>query len=211
MRGFSRLHSGYVHLRRTDVLSRHLAELLPPGVSVLDVGAGDGLIARKLLGRRPDLTVSAVEVLVRPETHVPVTPFDGEHLPFADGAFDAVILVDVLHHARDPLTLMREALRVSRGLLVVKDVTAKGFLAAPTLDLMERLANTEHGIAMPETFWSPGEWEDALQRLALTAELWQTRIGLYPFPANLVFERSFHFVCRLRAGDGPERLPERQP
>ena len=65
-------------------------------------------------------------MLVRPETHVPVTPFDGEHLPFADGSFDAVILVDVLHHASDPLALMREALRVSRGLLVVKDVTTRG-------------------------------------------------------------------------------------
>ncbi len=177
---------------------------------MLDVGAGDGLIARKLLDRRPDLELTAVEVLVRSETHVPVTPFDGDHLPFGDGAFEAVILVDVLHHARDPLELLREALRVSRGLLVVKDVTTKGFLAAPTLDLMERLANTEHGIRMPDTFWSPAEWADALRRLGLTAEVWQTRIGLYPFPANLVFERSFHFVARLRAGDCPERLAERQ-
>jgi SAM-dependent methyltransferase len=198
LRAFERLHRSYVHERRTDVLSGHFAALVPPDATVLDVGAGDGLIARKLLDRRPDLQVRAVEVLVRPETHVPVERFDGEHLDFSEGNFDAVLLADVLHHAADPEALLAEAARVTRGVVVVKDAMTVGIGAAATLQLMERLANTQHGIAMPERFWSPGEWQAAFERLGLVVDEWRTRLGLYPFPANLVFERSFHFVGRLR-------------
>ncbi len=198
MSAFARLHVGYVHERRTDVLSRHLAELLPHGASVLDVGAGDGLIAKKLLARRPDLELQATEVLVRPETHVPVTPFDGTNLPFEEGSVDAVVLVDVLHHAADPHELLRQSRRVARDAVVIKDVTTRGIGASATLHLMERLANAKYGIAMPERFWSPSEWESAFRDAALEVVAWRPKLGLYPFPASLAFERSFHFLASLR-------------
>jgi SAM-dependent methyltransferase len=187
-----------VHERRTDVLSRHLADLLPPDASALDVGAGDGLLASKLLARRPDLQLSAVEVLARPHAHVPVELFDGRHLDLPDGSVDAVLLVDVLHHATDPLELLQEARRVAREAILVKDATTRGLFARATLSLMERLANTPHGISIPETFWSEKQWEDAFSRLELHVDVRRTRLGLYPWPACLVFERSFQFLVRLR-------------
>ena len=199
MRLFDRVHEGYVHRRRTDVLAGRLAELLPRDASVLDVGTGDGLIARKVLDLRPDLALRAVEVLVRPDQHVPVEAFDGRTLPYADGSFDTVMLVDVLHHDDDPAALLAEAQRVSRGIVVLKDVMAEGLLSGETLHLMERLANTAHGISIPDTFWSRSEWDATFSRLGLAVESWNGRLGLYPFPANLVFERRFHFLTRLRS------------
>ncbi len=196
---FGRVHEGYVHRRRTDVLAAQLAGLLPPDASVLDVGTGDGLIARKVLDRRGDLTLTAVEVLVRPDQHVPVEPFDGRTLPYGDASFDAVTLVDVLHHADDPAGLLGEAKRVSRGgVVVLKDVMAEGALSTETLHLMERLANTAHGISIPDTFWRREEWEAAFVQLGLEVESWNGRLGLYPFPASFVFERRFHFLALLR-------------
>lgn len=196
---FRRFHEGYVHQRRTNVLSEQVAALLPHGASVVDVGAGDGLIAKKLLDRRPDLSLRATDVLVRSDQHVPVEPFDGSGLPFVDDAFDAAMLVDALHHADDPAALLEEATRVSRGIVIVKDVMAEGFLARETLHLMERLANSAHGISIPDTFWSRAEWEAVFRRLGLDIETWQGRLGLYPVPANLFFERGFHFLARLRS------------
>lgn len=190
------LHPAYVHERRTNVLADWLARLLPAG-TVLDVGAGDGLIARKLAERRPDLQVRAVEVLVRGDSEFPVEPFDGRRLELDDGSLDAVTLVDVLHHATDPRELLAEAARVARSAVVVKDVTTKGLLARETLHFMERVANTEHGISIPDTFWAPDEWREAIGDAGLGVERWETRLGLYPFPASLVFERSFHFVAKL--------------
>ena len=46
-----------------------------------------------------------------------------EHLPFADGAFDRVVMVDTFHHLRDQHVAARETLRVLRpgGRLVIEE------------------------------------------------------------------------------------------
>ena len=31
----------------------------------------------------------------------------------------------------------------------------------------------------------------------LTPEAWQPKLGLYPFPLSMVFDRKLHFVARL--------------
>jgi len=46
-----------------------------------------------------------------------------EHLPFADGAFDRIVMVDTFHHLRDQRVAAREILRVLRlgGRLVIEE------------------------------------------------------------------------------------------
>jgi SAM-dependent methyltransferase len=51
--------------------------------------------------------------------------FDGEHVPFASGTFDVTLLAYVLHHAPDPLALLREASRVSRRAVIVVEDTPR--------------------------------------------------------------------------------------
>ncbi|MGE0418479.1 MAG: class I SAM-dependent methyltransferase, partial [Acetobacteraceae bacterium] len=118
------LHEQFVFKRRTRVLSEALAQAIPTEArSVLDVGCGDGSIAALIQAGRPELSITGVDVLVRPETRIPVTQFDGVRLPFDDGAFDVVMFVDVLHHTDDPAVLLREAKRVARQAVVLKDHT----------------------------------------------------------------------------------------
>ena len=109
------LHGGYVHDRRTRRLNEMLSALIPRGASVLDVGCGDGLLARRIQDARPDLTVQGIDVLVRDQTHVPVRHFDGRTIPDAIGRPDVVMFVDVLHHTDDPAVLLGEAARVAGG------------------------------------------------------------------------------------------------
>ena len=119
------LHSKLVFKRRTRALADALSQAIPPDArTVLDVGCGDGTIARLIQQRRPDLSILGTDVLARPHTHIPVALFDGQRLPFLDGAFDVVMFVDVLHHTDDPTILLREAKRVSRGSVVLKDHTS---------------------------------------------------------------------------------------
>src|SRR4051812_45605925 len=92
------LHERLVFNRRTRVLAERLGEVLPAGASVLDVGCGDGTIDALIQRARPDLSIRGLDVLIRPETRIPVDRFDGRTLPLHDGSADVVMFVDVLHH-----------------------------------------------------------------------------------------------------------------
>lgn len=198
-----RLHGGFVHPRRSRILAAHIAGLLPRDAEVVDVGCGDGQLAAAIGQVRPDLHVHGIEVVVRANTAISVAPFDGRNLPFRDQSVDAVIFVDVLHHAEEPRRLLAEAKRVAKEVVVVKDHLRQGLFAGPTLAFMDRVGNLRHGVALPYTYWTPQQWHDTFAQLGF-ASRWDTRLGLYPWPASLLFERGLHFIARLEHVDSPE-------
>jgi SAM-dependent methyltransferase len=190
------LHGRVVHTRRVDVLARHLSlpSVIPRRSTVVDVGCGDGRLTALIGRQRPDSEFSGIDVLVRPETAVPVRPFDGTTIPFDDRSVDVVLFVDVLHHTHDPMVLLREAQRVARRAIVIKDHTMDGFLAGATLRFMDRIGNARHGVALPYNYWTSEQWDRAIRELGLRAAVWKRDLGLYPKPAQWLFERSLHFI-----------------
>jgi SAM-dependent methyltransferase len=191
------LHETRVLGRRVQVLAGMLASRLPPGARVLDVGAGDGLIASAIQRRRPDIRIEGIDVLVRPDSAIPVRAFDGQTIPFANHAFDVALCIDVLHHTDDPRVLLREATRAARSLLV-KDHTRDGPFAGTRLRFMDGVGNARHGVALPFNYWSRKEWAAALHLLELEVDEWTSEVPLYPWPASIVFEKGLHFVASLR-------------
>jgi SAM-dependent methyltransferase len=192
-----RLHGRYVHSRRVRVLCDHLSELIPSNGRVLDVGCGDGLLASLILERRRDAEISGIDVLVREKTKIPVTGFNGSTIPFPDKSFDVVMFVDVLHHTVDPKLLLSEAKRVAAKAILIKDHRLNGFLARPTLRIMDWVSNAPHGIVLPYNYWSHQTWQEAFASLNLSVGFWKQDLQLYPNPANLLFGRSLHFISRL--------------
>jgi SAM-dependent methyltransferase len=178
--------------------------MIPPGASVLDVGSGDGLLASVVLAGRPDLTWSAVDTLERQKTHIPVRLFDGRHLPFEDKQHDVVCFVDVLHHTDDPMALLREAVRVARSALVIKDHLREGFAAGATLRFMDWVGNASFGVSLPYNYWTAEQWARARRELELRTEEERRALGLYPRWADWVFGRSLHFIVRFGV---PARVP----
>src|SRR5207344_2341443 len=134
---------------------------------------------------------------VRPHTLIPVVPFDGNTIPYPNQAFDVVMFVDVLHHTDDPTVLLREAKRVARQAIVLKDHTKDGVLAGPTLRFMDWVGNRHHGVVLPYNYWTHDQWERALVDLGLGISTWNANVGLYPWPASQVFDRALHFVAKL--------------
>jgi SAM-dependent methyltransferase len=112
-----------------DLLLELLAPVAP-GAALLEVGCGTGHFARALaeagfcvVGVDPEPAMLAVA-----RERVPVACADGLRLPFADGAFDAAVLVSVLEFVADPAALLREARRVARRRVVVLALASRSWL-----------------------------------------------------------------------------------
>lgn len=189
------IHEAHIYGRRVRRLSELLAEMIPQGCSLLDVGCGDGQLARSLLDKRPDLRIEGVDVLVRERVWLPVQAFDGRNLPHPEASFDGVMLVDVLHHTRDPLALLREALRVSRRWLIVKDHVLKGPAAALRLQFMDYVGNSHHAVALPYNYLSDGAWNELRRVLDLKVAAEVKALGLYPWPFDYIFGAGLHFIA----------------
>ena len=207
MNVLEKIHGGYVHNRRVRVLIRKLSALLPDRGRILDVGCGDGLLASLLQQDKPNTSITGIDVMVRPAAHIPVELFDGRSIPFADASFDAVIFVDVLHHTDAPMILLREAARVARKAVVIKDHTKNGIAADTTLRFMDRIGNRRYNVALPHNYWSRQRWLDAFEELNLRMDIWTSDLGLYPFPLDYFFGRSLHFISRLTPRDHAKAAP----
>ena len=192
----TRIHER-IFQERIRVISSQIADLLDPGEMVLDLGCGDGTLARKIVDQVPGLRIVGADTIPRSSVAIDFSLYDGVRLPFGDGAFDGVILVDVLHHTENPAAVLAEALRVSRRFLVIKDHLREGWLARPTLRIMDWVGNARYGVDLPYNYLNQKEWDGLFAQLDVTPLVWRDRIGLYRTPLNWFFERSLHFIARL--------------
>jgi SAM-dependent methyltransferase len=193
------IHSGYIQKRRVQCLVDHLEQIIPRDAAVLDIGCGDGHLAALLSDRRPDIAVEGLDVLKREHTAVPVREFDGVTIPYKTRSVDVVMFIDVLHHVDDPVQILREALRVSKGAIVIKDHLCDGWLARATLEFMDRVGNARYGVAMPGNYWPMSQWENIFQLLGLKPVAWRQTLQLYPRLLDLFFGRTLHFLTKLEA------------
>ncbi len=197
MKILQRIHSQTVHSRRVKTLTRHLMPLLPEEGLVLDVGCGDGLLGSCLSECRPEVEIRGLDVLVRENTKIPVSEFDGSTIPFENDSVDTILLIDVLHHTTNPDVILKEAKRVARKSIIIKDHTRNGLLAKSTLRFMDWIGNASYGVALPYNYLSFQEWQEMFSELELEVSDWESDLRLYPRPADYLFGRSLHFVARL--------------
>jgi SAM-dependent methyltransferase len=126
-----------VMARRARRLVARIHPHLPATGAVLDVGAGTGHTAWRLRELRPGQAVHEVDVAdLRLNGPRPLL-FSAPHLPFADGSVAASLLLHVLHYSPDPHALLAEAIRVTRGPLVLVQSTYVGRIGWCVLRLNE--------------------------------------------------------------------------
>jgi SAM-dependent methyltransferase len=195
-RALNAVHGRLVLDRRVRVLARNAAELLPSGIAnLLDCGSGDGALGALVAQHRPEVMVVGLEVHTRPSSAIPVGLFDGRTIPFADRSKDAVMLIDVLHHADDPRALLREAARVARRVVIVKDHLTDAWLADVRLRAMDWVGNVGHGVALRYEYWSRAQWREAFADAGLVVREQREHLGIYPAMLGWLFERDLHFMA----------------
>ena len=198
--GFSVLQAAHARMvfgRRVRVLAECLSARIPPGSAVLDIGCGDGTIGNLLAERGSEVSIEGVEFAPRPQCRIPCRPFDGAVLPFADGSFDVCLFVDVLHHTDDPTILLREARRMTRRVVLIKDHLSENGFDFKTLQFMDWVGNRPHGVRLPYNYQSRKEWEASFANCGLSIAQWTSEVPLYPFPFSLLVGRALHFVALL--------------
>lgn len=104
---------------------------------VLDVGTGTARIPIEICQRSDRLKITAIDLSAHMlqlaqrniieaglTRQIRLEQTDAKRIPFADGAFDAVISNSIVHHIPQPIGAVREMLRVLRpgGLLFIRDL-----------------------------------------------------------------------------------------
>ena len=194
----TRRHQQMVFPRRARQIASTIAEMLPADVrTLLDVGCGDGSIARRVMDRRPGLSATGADVLARPHVAIPMQVYDGQRLPFDDDQFDAVIVIDVLHHCDDPDKMLTEIARVARSVVLIKDHLAANAVSRAVLRFMDWVGNRGHGVRLVYNYWTAERWQQSWQRHGLEIMERRRHLKLYPAWARPGLEWGKHFAVTL--------------
>ena len=89
--------------------------------SVLDLGCAEGYLG-EYCSQAFGSDVSLADVVDMNKTDISLDIYDGSQLPYQDAQFDLCLLVFVLHHTEDAETVLLEAARVSRQVIVLESV-----------------------------------------------------------------------------------------
>src|SRR3989442_6449776 len=113
----------------------HLAAAwLPSTQRLLEIGCSTGYLTSRFLGRARrtfglDINLKALRSAKRRHPTVPLVCSDVEHLPFADGSFDVVVMLEVIEHVGSDLAAIAEIRRILRvgGTLILSTPHAGTF------------------------------------------------------------------------------------
>lgn len=191
------IHANFTYDRRVHTLAEQIAAQIDPGSTILDIGCGDGQISERIANEVENSRISGIDVMDRSIASIHVSKYDGLTIPMDNNSVDTCVFVDVLHHADEPLQVMREASRVARKSIIIKDHLADGLLSWQILRFMDWVGNERHGVSLPYNYFKQVEWADHFSKLDLKVQTWKTNLNIYPFWCSWIFDRKLHFIAKL--------------
>ena len=166
-----------------------LAQLVPFGSRVLDLGCGDGALLdhlqkhRSCSGYGVELADTNVQACVQRGVNVLQLNLDQGLTLFGDQSFDVVLQIDTLQHLRNAEVMLRETARVGRI----------GIVAFPNFGHWPNRLSVLQG-RMPVTRRLPYQWYDTPN----------IRVGTFADFAALAEKNKLHVLDAFGLQDGQE-------
>jgi len=190
----------------SDATIQHaIAQLVPEGARVLDLGCGDGAMldhlqrTRGCTGYGVEIDDANVLACVKRGVNVIQLNLDEGLAMFGDASFDVVLQIDTLQHLRNAEVMLRETARVGKV----------GIVAFPNFAHWPNRLSILQG-RMPVTRRLPYQWYDTPNiRVGTHADLAELaqRTGLRVLDSfGLQEGRTVRFAPNLRAGTSVYKL-----
>lgn len=135
------------------------------GEEILDVGSGGGTIARILKSGNFSVTTLDIANKSHYEEEKPII-YSGEKFPFDNKTFDTSLILSVLHHVGDPVNLLKEAKRVSRKRIIIKEDIYRNKIELVLTKVADSIVNFEF-FKHPHNNLNDSQWKKIFKQLNL--------------------------------------------
>jgi len=135
------------------------------GNELLDIGCGDCNVAKRFENLGFDITPLDVKNRSLIRSIKPIL-YDGKQIPFGDNSFDTALLIFVMHHTKNPVGLLKEAKRVSRKRIVIKEDIYRNEKEKLMTYISDSFVNFEF-FNHPHSNKSDSEWKSVFSNLDL--------------------------------------------
>ena len=153
--------------RNKEILAKILPFINSKKQRILDIGSGTGHTAKSLMEHGHKVICADVENMSVFEETNPII-IDGERLPFKNKEFDVALLITVLHHTKDPRSVIKETKRVSKRIIVMED-TYNNSLQKYLTFVMDSIGNMQF-TGHPHSNKTDTQWREVFDELDLKVE-----------------------------------------
>ncbi|MBN2120934.1 MAG: methyltransferase domain-containing protein [Candidatus Omnitrophica bacterium] len=199
------LHVKFTSQKRINVIKASILNILPKNEvfdSWLDVGTGDGVLMQQIYKSIEDriMSLKGLDIRMCLDSLVPSAVYDGQRVPFFENSFYIVSFIDTLHHTHDIFSLLKEAKRVAKKYVLIKDVLYEKEWQLISLRVQDWFGNVATGCPLVYNFLKKKQWQEVFERLGLKILVLRSSIEFkYLFPFNVLCPGCLHFICLLEA------------
>jgi len=165
----SRLFAKVFWAPRAKRVARHILFHIAQDARVIDIGAGNGLVAQEIAKQRR-VSITLLDVIDWNTSKFPLKIFNGKHVPFKDKEFDVALLADVVHHSNDEEELVKEALRVANKVVVLEEKHEHRGLSV-LANIVDNLQFVLYGMPLGAHHRNSREWLEFFQRFSPKASI----------------------------------------
>ena len=167
-----------IYQRAAEKMCSDCQDFIGKGCRILDLGSGAGLVGQTFKNFF-QAEVTGIDIKDINIASIPFKVYDGQHFPFSDSSFDAVLVNFVLHHSESPKVLLTESKRVAKDKIIIYEDLSDGFFSKLFCKFHGFSFDSLFGNPWKTSFRSEKEWENLFRETGLSV-IFKKRVNNFP-------------------------------